>query len=86
MVVLPAASSPTIRIRTSFLPSKFAKILDRVRPIVPDGSGASVGEGRGEEKEKKARNAGNLEGDLKDSFPREQVGQDLDRLGKESPA
>ena len=41
MVVLPAASRPTIRIRISFFPHNLSKILEKARPMIADfGDGA----------------------------------------------
>lgn len=34
MVVLPAASRPTMRMRTSFLPMRLANIFEKVRPML----------------------------------------------------
>ena len=38
MVVLPAASRPTIRMRTSFLPNSLPKTLEKERPMAPEES------------------------------------------------
>merc|ERR1712039_240929 len=37
IVVFPAASSPTMRMRTSFLPKSFPKTLEKVRPCKAKG-------------------------------------------------
>jgi hypothetical protein len=46
MVVLPAASRPTIKIRISFFPHSLSKILENARPMIATQAVSLVNDGK----------------------------------------